>query len=82
MIQFKISTWLYRISLNVAISFYRKSSTRAKKYTVLNEQTVEMPMKKNRKMNSNSNLLEQFINELKEIDKALDDIVFGRQKPH
>ena len=41
--QYKISTWLYRISLNVAISFYRKSSTRAKKHTVLNEQMTEMP---------------------------------------
>jgi len=39
-IQFKISTWLYRISLNVAISFYRKNTTRANKYTVLNEQTA------------------------------------------
>jgi RNA polymerase sigma factor (sigma-70 family) len=27
--QFKISTWLYRISLNVAISFYRKNTTNA-----------------------------------------------------
>ena len=26
--QFKYSTWIYRISLNVAISFFRKESTR------------------------------------------------------
>ncbi|MDO8952942.1 MAG: sigma-70 family RNA polymerase sigma factor, partial [Draconibacterium sp.] len=42
--QYKISTWLYRISLNVAISFYRKSSTRAKKYTEMNEQTAQIPI--------------------------------------
>ena len=42
--QLKISTWLYRISLNVAISFYRKQSTRANKYTVINEQTAQIPM--------------------------------------
>lgn len=42
--QYKISTWLYRISLNVAISFYRKNSTRTKKYTALNELMVEIPV--------------------------------------
>src|SRR5690606_8459343 len=42
--QFKISTWLYRISLNVAISFYRKSTTRANRFTVLNEQMTEIPV--------------------------------------
>jgi len=28
--KFKISTWLYRISINVAISFYRKNTVRKK----------------------------------------------------
>lgn len=69
--QYKISTWLYRISLNVAISFYRKSSTRVKKYTELNEQFLETtpddPSENERRLK----LLEQFISELKEIDKAL-----------
>lgn len=69
--QYKISTWLYRISLNVAISFYRKNSTRTKKYTVLNEQMVEMPTEEKSENEQHLNLLEQFISELKEIDKAL-----------
>jgi len=42
--QFKISTWFYRISLNVAISFYRKNTTRANKYTELTEQLIETPV--------------------------------------
>ena len=42
--QFKMSTWLYRIALNVAISFYRKNTSRASKYTVLNEQITEIPI--------------------------------------
>jgi len=69
--QYKISTWLYRISLNVAISFYRKSSTRTKKYTELNEQTTETMVEDKSGNERHLNLLEQFICELKEIDKAL-----------
>jgi RNA polymerase sigma-70 factor (ECF subfamily) len=69
--QYKISTWLYRISLNVAISFYRKNSTRTKKFTDLNEQMIEIPAEEKSENETQLNLLEQFISELKEIDKAL-----------
>ncbi|MEJ7694401.1 RNA polymerase sigma factor [Daejeonella sp.] len=79
--QYKISTWLYRISLNVAISFYRKSSTRAKKYTVLNEQLVEIPDEEKSESEQQLNLLEHFISELKEIDKAL-MILYLEDKSH
>ncbi|MCK9208709.1 MAG: RNA polymerase sigma factor [Salinivirgaceae bacterium] len=79
--QYKISTWLYRISLNVAISFYRKSSTRAKKYTGLNEQMVETPVEDKSENEQKLNLLEQFISELKEIDKAL-MILYLEDKSH
>ncbi|MBK9636113.1 MAG: RNA polymerase sigma factor [Bacteroidetes bacterium] len=80
-IQFKISTWLYRISLNVAISFYRKNTTRANKYTVLNEQTAQMPTQEKTENEQQLNLLEQFISELKEIDKAL-MILYLEDKNH
>lgn len=69
--EYRISTWLYRISLNVAISFYRKSSTRAKKHTELNEQMVEHTRDDTSENERQLKLLEQFISELKEIDKAL-----------
>ncbi|MEA5127065.1 MAG: sigma-70 family RNA polymerase sigma factor [Proteiniphilum sp.] len=69
--QFKISTWLYRISLNVAISFYRKNTTRANRFTVLNEQTTEILTEDKAETEQQLNLLEQFISELKELDKAL-----------
>lgn len=69
--QYKISTWLYRISLNVAISYYRKSSTKANKYIELKEQIEETPNEDKAEYENHLNLLEQFINELKEIDKAL-----------
>ena len=69
--QFKISTWLYRISLNVAISFYRKNTTRANRFTVLNELTTEILTENKAETEQQLNLLEQFISELKELDKAL-----------
>lgn len=79
--QYKISTWLYRISLNVAISFYRKSSIRAKKYIELNEQIVETALDDKSDNEIHLNLLEQFICELKEIDKAL-MILYLEDKSH
>lgn len=79
--QFKISTWLYRISLNVAISFYRKNITRSNKYTMLNEQTAQIPTEEKITEERQLNLLEQFINELKEIDKAL-MILYLEDKSH
>ncbi|MGM1430152.1 RNA polymerase sigma factor [Sphingobacterium lactis] len=69
--KFKVSTWVYRISLNVAISFYPKSTTRASRFTVLNEQITETPTQDKTEREQQLNLLEQFISELKEIDKAL-----------
>lgn len=79
--QLKISTWLYRISLNVAISFYRKSSTRSKKYTELTEQLIETPVEDKSENERQLYLLEQFISELKEIDKAL-MILYLEDKSH
>lgn len=79
--QFKISTWLYRISLNVAISFYRKSTTRANRFTKLNEQMTEIPTEDKTEIEQQLNLLEQFISELKEIDKAL-MILYLENKSH
>ncbi len=69
--QFKISTWLYSISLNIAISFYRKNSTRTNKFTILNERMAQISFEDKTEKEQQLNLLEQFISELKEIDKAL-----------
>lgn len=79
--QYKISTWLYRISLNVAISFYRKSSARTKKYTGLNEQMAETAPDDKSENERQLKLLEQFISELKEIEKAL-MILYLEDKSH
>ncbi|MBE2278778.1 MAG: RNA polymerase sigma factor [Ignavibacteriaceae bacterium] len=69
--KYKISTWLYRISLNTAISFYRKNASRIKKTSSFNEDEII-----NEEGSTNQNeiklrLLIEFINELSEIDKSL-----------
>jgi len=80
--RYKISTWLYRISLNVAISFYRKSSTRANKFSGLSEHMAEIPTEEKSETEQQLNLLEQFISELKEIDKALMILYLEDKKHH
>ena len=80
--RYKISTWLYRISLNVAISFYRKNSSRASRYTGLDEQSADIPSEiECTEEEKNLDLLEQLISELKEIDKAL-MILYLEDKSH
>jgi RNA polymerase sigma factor (sigma-70 family) len=70
--QYKQSTWMYRIALNVAISFYRKANRRKQVHHPLSasilsyvepSETAETELQINR--------LHAFIAELKEIDKAL-----------
>jgi len=69
--QFKMSTWLYRISLNVAISLYRKNTIRNSHVISLREEFPQIQENESSEKEQKLNLLEQFINELKEIDKAL-----------
>ena len=66
----KLSTWMYRIALNVAISSYRKEKRKNGLVLPLSESMIifadeEYPDQ------SALNLLQQFIQELKELDKAL-----------
>lgn len=79
--QYKISTWLYRISLNVAISFYRKNTSRAVRFTVLDEHAAETESEVHSDQEQKLNLLEQFISDLKEIDRAL-MILYLEDKSH
>lgn len=69
---YKFSTWMYRIALNVAISFYRKESKVSQAITFPESiPEVEDKADVSAQMDENISLLQQFINELKELDKAL-----------
>jgi RNA polymerase sigma factor (sigma-70 family) len=68
----KFSTWMYRVALNVAITFYRKTKT-SETIIELTEPDTETEDSKDdtSELEKNINTLQQFINELKELDKAL-----------
>jgi RNA polymerase sigma factor (sigma-70 family) len=80
--QYKYSTWIYRISLNVAISFYRKDRLRKKVSDPLSDSIINIAETGNPgDTEENINFLQQFIAELKELDKAL-ILLYLEEKSH
>ena len=70
--QYKYSTWIYTIALNVSISFYRKDHRRKQISSPLSNDLLhlaEIPF--NNETDTQIELLQKFISELKELDKAL-----------
>ncbi|MFT3826647.1 MAG: RNA polymerase sigma factor [Chitinophagaceae bacterium] len=68
----RFTTWMYRVALNVAISFYRKKS-RTTPTLSLTEHVMEIEdhANGNDSIEENLRLLQQFIHELPELDRAL-----------
>jgi RNA polymerase sigma factor (sigma-70 family) len=68
----KFSTWMYRVALNVAITFYRKTK-KNEAIIQLAEPDTEFADKHEEKSDIENNIrrLQLFINALKELDKAL-----------
>lgn len=80
--QFQYSTWIYRISLNTAISFYRKEkSISQNKINLTDSLFIVSDILFDQEIEDNLNLLQQFIHELKEIDKAI-MLLYLEQKTH
>jgi RNA polymerase sigma-70 factor (ECF subfamily) len=69
--EYKLSTWLYRICLNVAISFYRKNINRQHNYQIIDCDKLDFVDDTTDQSNPNLLLLETFINQLHDLDKAL-----------
>lgn len=70
--KFKLSTWIYRISLNVAISFYRKENSRKRisnpiTTDIFDFSETEISVEKE----TNLGILNQIISELNDLNKAL-----------
>jgi RNA polymerase sigma-70 factor (ECF subfamily) len=69
---YKESTWIYRIALNVAISFYRKEKSRKKMAHPFPEEIFQIAaMTQQTVLKEDMLLLQQFIHALKELDKAV-----------
>ncbi|MES2276723.1 MAG: RNA polymerase sigma factor [Bacteroidota bacterium] len=66
----KLSTWMYRVALNVAISSYRKEQNKNELIIPWSENLMDFTADEEPD-GANLNLLQQFINELKELDRAL-----------
>ena len=66
----RFSTWMYRIALNVAISFYRRESTRTRHVFLSDEELLEVAVKTE---DQSEDLLRlyQFIDGLDALNKAL-----------
>jgi len=68
--RYRFSTWMYRIALNVAISFYRRESTRTRHVLSDNERVLEAVDERARPPDE-LQLLYQFIDGLDALNKAL-----------
>lgn len=72
---YKYSTWMYRIALNVAISFYRKEKKWSIKNDFYNEESFfkieEDTSEEQTELNYHLKLLQEFIHNLNELNKAL-----------
>jgi RNA polymerase sigma-70 factor (ECF subfamily) len=80
---YKLGTWMYRVSLNIAISFYRKKQTLENLFIPLDEKhdIISPDENENEVEINNLELLEKFISELKEFDKAL-MLLYLEKKSH
>lgn len=70
--QYKLSTWMYRIALNTAISHYRSNYKRKTLTGSINESLFELADEnENLELDGNVKLLYKFINQFDELNKAL-----------
>ena len=68
---FKFTTWMYRVALNVAISFYRKDKSIAYTHTEIEDRLLSYDMEQESENEQSLRELYGFINELNDIDKAV-----------
>lgn len=80
--KFKHSTWIYRISLNVAISFYRKENSRRKIANPLTDGIIHFSDDVfTEDTETDLKNLQQMIAQLKDLDKAL-MLLYLEEKSH
>ena len=70
--RYRFSTWMYRIALNVAISFYRSETRRARHTVTAEDSILEIAAAPEASaLDDGLRLLQQFIEQLNELERAL-----------
>ena len=69
--QYRYSTWLYKIALNVSISFYRKDSKKKSLISPITDSILFFEDNREFSKNEELELLQKFIQDLKELDRAI-----------
>lgn len=71
--QYKISTWIYKISMNVSISFYRSNLNRKSKTSPICESIFQVAdqIDNSESLNEDRKFLNDFINQLDGINKEI-----------
>ena len=75
------TSWVYRIALNVSISYYRKEQSRKKKHAALSENLSLINTEPEQSLDTKVKALYAFLNHLSEIDRAL-MILYLEDKSH
>jgi len=68
---YRFSTWMYRIALNVAISFYRAETRRSRDTVAAGDSLLEIAAEGPEEKDGNLQILRELIARLDELDRAL-----------
>ena len=68
---YRFSTWMYRIALNVAISFYRAETRRSRDTVAAGDSLLEIAAESPEETDGNLQVLREMIARLDELDRAL-----------
>ena len=69
--QYKISTWVYKIAMNVSISFYRSNVNRKSKTSPISESIFQVANQVDNSFDEERKFLYDFINQLDDFNKEI-----------
>jgi RNA polymerase sigma-70 factor (ECF subfamily) len=69
--RYRFSTWMYKIAINVAISFYRSQSRRTRGTVPIEEAGLDLIAAETEEVSEDVRLLHRFIGQLDELNRAL-----------